>query len=88
MKKTKKDNSDDHSNLVRLLEHYSPLERQKFLNNLDKILCEYLNLNQKDLPWLNPSNNKKQWLKLSRKLRLILGKIDYEQNSQKERTIH
>ena len=45
-------------------------------------------LDQKDLPWLNPSNNKKQWLKLSRKLRLILGKIEHEQNSEKERTIH
>ena len=88
MKKRKKVNKNDHSNLVRLLEHYSPLDRQYFLNKLDKILCSYLNLNQEDLPWINPINNKKNWLKLIRKLRLVVGKMMYENEIQKERTIH
>ena len=86
--KVDKENNNDHSNLIRLLEEYTPLERQKFLNRIDKILCSFLNIKEKDLPWMNPQNNRKKWLKLTRRIRLVVGRIEFETNEQKERTIH
>ncbi len=88
MKKKRKNNKNNNTNLIRLFEHHTPLNRQNFLNKIDKILCVYLKLKQKDLPWLNPLNNRQKWLKLSSRLRLIVGKIEYENDLQKNRTIH
>ena len=45
-------------------------------------------IKEKDLPWMNPQNNRKKWLKLTRRLRLVVGRIEFETNEQKERTIH
>ncbi len=89
MKKKEADRADnDHVKLVRLLEAYTPLERQKFLNKIDKILCSFLNLQEVDLPWLNPKTFQKKRLKLTRRLRLIVARIEYEDNEKKGRVIH
>ena len=36
-----------------------------------------------DLPWLNPKTFQKKRLKLTRRLRLIVARIEYEDNEKK-----
>ena len=89
MSKKLKQSSDNHShdNLIQLLSIQTPDERQKLLQNIDGILCNILDLEPNDLPWLNPNKHEEKWEKLMKNLRLIIGKIEYE-SMQKERTVH
>ena len=89
MSKKLKQSSDNqsHDNLIRLLSIQTPDERQKLLQNIDGILCNILDLEPNDLPWLNPNKHEEKWEKLMKNLRLIIGKIEYE-SMQKERTVH
>ena len=89
MSKKLKQLSDNqsHDNLIQLLSIQTPDERQKLLQNIDSILCNILDLEPNDLPWLNPNKHKEKWEKLMKNLRLIIGKIEYE-SIQKERTVH
>lgn len=89
MSKKLKQSSDNqsHNNLIRLLSIQTPDERQKLLQNIDGILCNILDLEPNDLPWLNPNKHEEKWEKLMKNLRLIIGKIEYE-SMQKERTVH
>ena len=89
MSKKLKQSSDNqsHNNLIRLLSIQTPDERQKLLQNIDGILCNILDLEPNDLPWLNPNKHEEKWEKLMKNLRLIIGKIEYE-SIQKERTVH
>jgi len=89
MSKKLKQSSDNqsHKNLIRLLSIQTPDERQKLLQNIDGILCNILDLEPNDLPWLNPNKHEEKWEKLMKNLRLIIGKIEYE-SMQKERTVH
>ena len=89
MSKKLKQSSDNqsHDNLIRLLSIQTPDERQKLLQNIDSILCNILDLEPNDLPWLNPNKHEEKWEKLMKNLRLIIGKIEYE-SMQKERTVH
>ena len=75
------------NNLIRLLEHQSPEERQEFLNDIDHILCHFLKFRRKDLPWRNTRKNSDKWDKLIRKVRLIVSRIHLEL-IKKERTLH
>jgi len=75
------------NNLIRLLEHQSPEERQKFLNDIDYILCRFLEFKLKDLPWRNLEKQNEKWDKLIRKVRLIVSRIHLELIN-KERTLH
>ena len=75
------------NNLIRLLEHQSPEERQEFLNSIDYILCRFLKFKRKDLPWLNIRKQNEKWDKLIRKVRLIVSKIHLEL-IKKDRTLH
>ena len=63
------------NNLIRLLEHQSPEERQEFLNSIDYILCDFLEFKLKDLPWCNLGKQSEKWDKLIRKVRIIVSKI-------------
>ncbi len=89
MSKKLKQLSDNqsHDNLIQLLSIQTPAERQKLLQNIDSILCNILDLEPNDLPWLNPNKHEEKWEKLMKNLRLIIGKIEYE-SMQKERTVH
>ena len=89
MSKKLKQLSDNqsHDNLIQLLSIQTPDERQKLLQNIDSILCNILDLEPNDLPWLNPNKHEEKWEKLMKNLRLIIGKIEYE-SIQKERTVH
>jgi hypothetical protein len=75
------------NNLIRLLEHQSPEERQKFLNDIDYILCRFLEFKLNDLPWRNLEKQNEKWDKLIRKVRLIVSRIHLELIN-KERTLH
>ena len=75
------------NNLIRLLEHQSPEERQEFLNDIDYILCRFLKFKRKDLPWRNLGKQNEKWDKLIRKIRLVVSKIQLE-SIKKERTLH
>ena len=89
MSKKLKQSSDNqsHDNLIQLLSIQTPDERQKLLQNIDSILCNILDLEPNDLPWLNPNKHEEKWEKLMKNLRLIIGKIEYE-SIRKERTVH
>jgi len=78
---------EEHGKLIMLLGENTPEERQRLLRNIDNILCSVLDLDQDDLPWLNPNKHEEKWEKLMRNLRLAVGKIEYE-SEQKNRTIH
>ena len=78
---------DSHNNIIRLLEHQSPEKRQKFLNDIDYILCCFLEFKLKDLPWRNLGKQNDKWDKLIRKVRLIVARINLEL-IKKERTLH
>ena len=78
---------DSHINIIRLLEHQSPEERQKFLNDIDYILCRFLKFKRKDLPWRNIGKQSDRWDKLIRKVRLITSRIHLEL-IKKDRTLH
>ena len=75
------------NNLIRLLEHQSPEERQEFLNDIDYILCRFLKFKLRDLPWRNIEKQNEKWDKLIRKIRLVVSKIQLE-SMKKERTLH
>ena len=89
MSKKLKQSSDNqsHNNLIRLLSIQTPDERQKLLQNIDGILCNILDLEPNDLPWLNPNKHEEKWEKLMKNLRLIIGKIEYESMQKEEQNI-
>ena len=73
--------------LVKLFEYNTPQERQTLLTNIDNVLCSMLDLEDNDLPWLNPNQHTAKWEKIMENLRLVVGKIEYEA-SQSKRTVH
>ena len=87
MKEKKPMQNLEHDNLIKLLEFQSPEDRLKLLQNIDNILCKFLEIENKDLPWLNPNKHSECWEKLMRNLRLVIGRIEYE-CVQKKRSLH
>jgi|TARA_B100001079_G_C16106158_1_gene380544 hypothetical protein len=76
-----------HNNLIQLLSLQTPAHRERVLQEIDQILCYYLELEMSDLPWVNPNKHTHKWEKIMRNLRLVFGKIEYESH-QKFRVIH
>ena len=76
-----------HDNLIQLLSLQTPAERQKLLQDIDGVLCNILELEMSDLPWLNPNKHKAGWEKIMRNLRLVIGKLEYESH-KKNRVLH
>ena len=87
VKKNKIAENFEHNNLIKLLEFQSPKDRQKLLQNIDNILCGFLEIESKDLPWINPNKHSQKWEKLMRNLRLVIGRLEFE-FIQKERILH
>ena len=73
--------------LVKMFEDQIPEDRQQVLRDIDSIMCNMLELQPNDLPWINPNKHEEKWEKLMNNLRLVIGKIDYE-SKRKTRTVH
>jgi len=80
-------NNGKHEKLVRLMSILSPEDHQKFLNDIDLILCNFLDLEMNDLPWINPNKNDEKWEQIMNNLRLVIGKLEFESQMEK-RTVH
>ena len=52
--------------LINLLRQETPKQRQKFLNEVDNVLCEVFGLEYKDLPWRNLNSCDKDWDKYAK----------------------
>jgi hypothetical protein len=73
--------------LVKMFEDQTPEDRQQVLRDIDSIMCNMLELQLDDLPWINPNKHEEKWEKLMNNLRLIVGRIEYE-SKRKTRTVH
>ena len=73
--------------LINLLRHETPKQRQKFLNEVDQVLCEIFDLEYKDLPWRNLNSTDKDWDKYVQNLRLAISKT-LEEFNKKNRVLH
>ena len=86
MKKNKSD-LNVNEKLVKMFEDQIPEDRQQVLRDIDSIMCNMLELQPNDLPWINPNKHEDKWEKLMNNLRLVIGKIEYE-SKRKTRTVH
>jgi hypothetical protein len=73
--------------LVKMFEDKIPEDRQQVFRNIDNIMCNMLELEPDDLPWINPNKHEEKWEILMNKLRLVVGRIEYASN-QKTKTVH
>ena len=73
--------------LVKMFEDQIPEDRQQVLRDIDSIMCNMLEVEPNDLPWINPNKHEEKWEKLMNNLRLIVGRIEYE-SKRKTRTVH
>ena len=73
--------------LVKMFEDQIPEDRQQVLRDIDTIMCNMLEVELDDLPWINPNKHEEKWEILMNKLRLVVGKIEYA-SKQKNRTVH
>ncbi len=85
MKKNKSD-LNVNEKLVKMFEDQIPEDRQQVLRDIDSIMCNMLELQPNDLPWINPNKHEEKWEKLMNNLRLVIGKIEYE-SKRKTRTV-
>ena len=86
MKKNKSD-LNVNEKLVKMFEDQIPEDRQQVLRDIDSIMCNMLELQPNDLPWINPNKHEEKWEKLMNNLRLVIGKVEYE-SKRKTRTVH
>ena len=80
-------NKNSNNKLIELFSENTPQERQKILTDIDNIMCNILDLEPNDLPWINPNKHEEKWENIMNNLRLVVGKIEYESN-KKTRTVH
>ena len=85
--KKNKPNLNVNEKLVKMFEDQIPEDRQQVLRDIDSIMCNMLELQPNDLPWINPNKHEEKWEKLMNNLRLVIGKIEYE-SKRKTRTVH
>ena len=86
-KVNKINNKNSNNNLIELFSENTPQERQKILTDIDNIMCNILDLEPNDLPWINPNKHEEKWENIMNNLRLVVGKIEYESN-KKIRAVH
>ena len=73
--------------LVKMFEDQIPEDRQQVLRDIDSIMCNMLEVEPNDLPWINPNKHEEKWEILMNKLRLVVGRIEYASN-QRTKTVH
>ena len=72
----KKTNLKNNEKLDKMLEDQIPEDRQQILSDIDNIICNMLELQPDDLPWINPNKHEEKWENLMNNLRFIVGKIE------------
>ena len=63
MKKDKLKNKNELTNnekLVKMFEDQIPEDRQQVLRDIDTIMCNILEIEPDDLPWLNPNKHEEK----------------------------
>ena len=54
--------------LVKMFEDQIPEDRQQVLRDIDSIMCNMLEVEPNDLPWINPNKHEEKWEILMNKL--------------------
>ena len=73
--------------IVGLFSEHTPQQRAQILKDIDDKMLKLLDLEEKELPWLNSNDLPTKWVKIMEDLRLVVAKLKYEQY-QEERSIN
>jgi len=73
--------------IVGLFSEHTPQQRAEILKDIDDKMIKLLDLEDKELPWLNCNDLPTKWVKIMEDLRLVVAKLKYEQ-FQDERIVN
>ena len=73
--------------IVGLYSEHTPQQRAEILKDIDDKMIKLLDLEEKELPWLNCNDLPTKWVKIMEDLRLVVAKLKYEQ-FQDERIVN
>ena len=73
--------------IVGLFSEHTPQQRAEILKDIDDKMLKLLDLEEKELPWLNSNDLPTKWVKIMEDLRLVVAKLKYEQ-FQDERIVN
>ena len=73
--------------IVGLFSEHTPQQRAQILKDIDDKMLKLLDLEEKELPWLNSNDLPTKWVKIMEHLRLVVAKLKYEQ-FQDERIVN
>ena len=73
--------------IVGLFSEHTPQQRAQILKDIDDKMLKLLDLEEKELPWLNSNDLPTKWVKIMENLRLVVAKLKYEQ-FQDERIVN
>ena len=65
--------------IVGLFSEHTPQQRAEILKDIDDKMLKLLDLEEKELPWLNCNDLPTKWVKIMEDLRLVVAKLKYEQ---------
>ena len=65
--------------IVGLFSEHTPQQRAEILKDIDNKMIKLLDLEDKELPWLNCNDLPTKWVKIMENLRLVVAKLKYEQ---------
>ena len=65
--------------IVGLFSEHTPQQRAQILKDIDDKMLKLLDLEEKELPWLNSNDLPTKWVKIMEDLRLVVAKLKYEQ---------
>ena len=65
--------------IVGLFSEHTPQQRAQILKDIDDKMLKLLDLEEKELPWLNCNDLPTKWVKIMENLRLVVAKLKYEQ---------
>ena len=64
--------------IVGLFSEHTPQQRAEILKDIDDKMIKLLDLEEKELPWLNCNDLPTKWVKVMEDLRLVVAKLKYE----------
>ena len=73
--------------IVGLFSEHTPQQRAEILKDIDDKMIKLLDLEDKELPWLNCNDLPTKWVKIMENLRLVVAKLKYE-HFQDERIVN
>ena len=65
--------------IVGLFSEHTPQQRAEILKDIDDKMIKLLDLEEKELPWLNCNDLPTKWVKIMENLRLVVAKLKYEE---------